>query len=600
MPEDITSRTIGNVVLRGFERMTRYRRARAMFVRQFVGQYYDAIRGDTGEEPINLIFTTIRSLVPNLVMNSPVNEVITEYTEQKEYAELLGLSLDQIEKKIKLKETLRGWVVDALFGFDIIKTSLAASGVSLKFGDTRIDPGQVYASLVDLDNFVFDPLCNSLYESSLLGDVIRVPRQTLLDTDGYDHDLVKRLPKSSPMSNKRVEDLSKKGVSTDEIITLQDCVDVVELWVPEAEALVTMPDPRQLTADKFLKISDYYGPDTGPYTFLSFTPPVPGNPLPVSPVSIWYDLHCSANRVFNKVISQSERQRDVMLYNPGQADEAQAVLDAEDGESVASVDPKGFQVASFGGQNRQNEVMIQQLQVWYNYVAGNPDQIAGNMTPGTKGGTGETATRTQVLQGNASIGIEDSRGILYDRAAEVSMKLAWYLHTDPLIKMPVTKRTTGGKQIQLWLTPEQRTGDFLNFMFRIVQRSMSQLDPAIKSKRIIEFAVNLVPNLMNAAMVAMQMGLQFNVQKAITELAKELDISEYVDEWFVDPNFQQRLALFMSMGPQNAGKAGQSGMTNTTQNGSFPITRNVMTPNQEFNQNAQMGSAPSQAATQGV
>ncbi|GAH30853.1 unnamed protein product, partial [marine sediment metagenome] len=84
---------------------------------------------------------------------------------------------------------------------------------------------------------------------------------------------------------------------------------------------------------------------------------------------------------------------------------------------------------------------------------------------------------------------------------------------------------SGGGMVQLRLTPEQRSGDFLNFAFNLKARSMSRLDPNIKSQRIIQFATNLVPSLATSAQICMQMGVAFNLQRAITDLAEELDVT---------------------------------------------------------------------------
>ena len=601
MAVEVTARNLQRVALRGFERGRLYRRARAMFVKEFVGQYYQNVRGLSGDEPINLIFHTIRSIVPSLVMKNPVNELVTTYTPQRQYGELLGLGIDQVEREMRLKETLRAWVVSAFFGWGIVKTGIAASGEMLVAGDTRIDPGQVYAKLVDLDDFIIDPVCTDINETTIKGSRIRISRQVLLDTDGYDHDLVRSLPisKYSLSDGNRIEEISKRNTAVMEMHTLQDYVDVVELWVPEADALVTISDPTQITLDNYLRVTDYYGPKEGPYVELSFTPPVPNNPYPIAPVGIWHDLHRMANRMFKKIMSQADNQKDILGYSPATADEAQDILDADDGDAVAMTDPNAAKMYSFGGQNRNNEVMLRELQMWYNYISGNPDQMAGNMTKGTKGSK-ETATRSSIIQANSAVGMEDARSILYDRTADISRNIGWFLHTDPLIKMPITKRVSGGRQIQLWLTPEQRSGDFLKFTFRIIARSMSRLDPNIKSKRIMEFATNLVPNLMNSAMVAMQMGLQFNVQRAITDLAKEMDILEDVQDWFDDPEFEQKMAMFMNLGPQNAGKAGMGSPEATLQNQGGAMTRPIMSPDQEMNRQSQEGAAESQSANFGA
>lgn len=603
MQESVSPRKIQLVVKKGFDRMQNYRRASAMFVKEFAGHYYRQEKGLTGEEPINLIFHTIRTMVPNLVMKNPVNKIITPYIPHKEYAELLGLGVTEVEKQIKLKQTLRAWITSAFFGWGIIKVALAAKGQMIKFGDVDVDPGQVYAELVDLDDFVIDPICKVWSQSMFFGHRTTVPRQLLLDVDLYDHDGVIELPSSKAISSQdTVASLTQQTSGTEEMRSLQDFVDVVELYVPEADALITIPDPAQKRTEKYLGITDYYGPKDGPYIDLSFTPPVRNNPLPIPPVSVIYDLHRMANRTFKKVMNQADAQKDVLLYNPINADMAQDIVDAKDGDVIASPNPKDAMMYSYGGQNRDNVQMLQQLHIWFNYLAGNPDQMAGNVTPGTKG-TKTTATLSSILQSNASVSIEDARDILYDRTAEISKRIAWYLHTDPLIDQTLMKRTSGNKEIQLRLTPEQRRGNFLEFTFNIVERSMSRLDPTIRSKRIMEFGTNILPAAANTAMIMMQIGRPFNLEAYLTRMADELGIFEDVQDFFHDPQFQERLQLYMAMGPQNQGKAGGDSANTqegVVQNQGFPMKRNIPGAAEIANQTAQAGAAEGQAAIQGA
>lgn len=587
MPELIMPRKFALAVKQGFERGRRHRRARAMYVREYVGRYYANEYGLTGEEPVNLIFNTIRAMVPNIVMKSGVNKVGTEVLEYKDYAYLLGKGLDYLDRKIRLKDTLRAAIVDAFFMMAILKTGLATGGKMLNFGDILIDEGQVYTDLVDFDDFTADPSCKDYRKAAFLGDRNRIPRQILLDDDEFDHDLVMKLPRSYHLDAKRkVEALSRKNFSDSEIYELQDFVDVVEVFVPEAETLLTIPDPEQIIFDGYLAAREYYGPKAGPYTMLALTQPVPGNPFPIAPVSVHYDLHRMANRMMTKTMNQADRQKDVGVYDPGGADEAEDIRTAEDGDMIAG-NPDTVKVVSLGGQNSKSEAFLGQLQVWHNYMSGNPDQVAGLASEA------ETATQASILQGNATITIEDTRSMVYDASAIVNEKMAWYLHNDPFVDILLAKREPGGKYSQLVLSEEQKQGDFLDYFFTMKARSMSRLDPTVRTKRIIEFATNLIPSLMNSAAVAMQMGVQFNAQEAITDLADELGILEDVQDWFVDPTFWQRIQLQMAMGPQPAGKA-QSMQTGGTKG--VPQQTKTQTGFQETKQLEQLGANESQGA----
>jgi len=592
-PKALDPKKFAGVVKQGFLRSRHYRKARAMFIRAYVGQYYASKYGLKGDEPINLIFHTIRALVPTLIMKNSVADVSTEIIPQREYAYLLGLALDQNHKKNDRKEVLRYGTVDACFGYSVFKTGLAQSGTMINYGDQLIDQGEIYTDNVDIDDHVIDPTCRKFRKSAFEGDRNRVPRVILLDDDDFDHDLVMKLPRSRHTDAKnKAEAITQSNMSKSEIDDLQDMVDVVELFVPGADALITMADPEQIVMDDFLAAREYFGPEGGPYTKMSLTQPVPGNPYPIAPAGIWYDLHHAAGSTMKKLVDQILRQRDLLVVDPAGADEGEDMRTAADGDVIVG-DPAMAKPFSIGGQNPQNEAAMASLQTWYNYMSGNPDQMAGVRTGA------ETATGQSILQANQSVTIEDMRDMIYDVAGSLDRKEAWYMHTDPLLDMMLSRREPGGEQVQLILTPEQRSGDFLDYTFTIVQRSMSRLDPNIKSRRIVEFATNLVPSLANAAMICMQMGIPFNVQRSITDLARELDILDEVQDWFVDPTFMERIQLQMQMGPQDQGKAGTSS-SGIQQNNGNPMSRKILGPAGEVHQGFQEPANEGQSADQGV
>ncbi len=594
--EYINPRRVQEVAKQGFERTKYYRRATAMFTKAYVGNYYSKQHGLTGEQPINLIFAAIRSLIPNIVMQNPINEVITNIIPHKFYAELLSLGLNNLQIRLKLKNILRAWIVDAVFGLGILDTGLADSNNLINSGNIAIDPGQIFTELVSLEDFTFDPVCNQREEAAFMGRRLRVPRQILLDDKDTNHDLIVSLPASltNVKNQGKLPELTQKNLQAHTMQELQDFVDVVKLWIPEADAAIIIPDPEQIIFNKYIKITDYYGPKEGPYSFLSLTPPVSKNPLPIAPVSIWYDLHQMANSIFKKGMEQAIAQKNIVFYHPAHSDEMQEALEAHNMDAIASENPDAFKSVSFGGQNPENEFMIRHLQTWFNYISGNPDQMAGTKSPGMKGSK-QTATMSQILQSNSSIVTEDYRNIIYDGAASVSGKQAWYMHTDPLIDVPLIKRGPGQKDMQVRLTPEQRRGDFLEFTFRIVAKSMSHLDPAIRSKRIVEFATNIIPAGVMAAQSMQSMGRPFNLERYLTRIANELEIGEWVQDLFDDPEFEQKIGIQMMLGSQNAGKGEIITPAAISQNGGYPLQRNVLSPEQESNKQSQKTAAESQS-----
>ena len=599
MPLDLDDgRRIQRIVKDGFDRLKRFRRTRAQGIRQFVGQYYRDVFGMECDEPLNMIFHVIRSLLPSIIMQNPENWVTTEFMEYKQYAYMLGLALDGVDQRIKFKNIVRRALVDSFFCMGIVKTGLASTDQLIEFGDIRVDPGQVYADNVDFDDYVLDPSCMVLEEAVFTGHRSRVPRQLLLDDDDCDHDMVIQLPRSiHPDSKKRASSLSQQNFSNQEIAELQDFVDVVEIWVPGADSVVTIGDPSQIITDKYIKLQDFYGPKTGPYRYLSLTPPVPGNPLPVAPVSIWYDLHIMVNRLMKKQMERADNQKTILVVDPAAADQGEDMRDARDSEVIFG-NPDSAEMFSTKGAEDGTSTAIASLQTWFNYMSGNPDQVGGMRSDA------DTATQATILAGNANVGLEDTRSICYEFSADVNSDIAWFLHYDPLIDIPMIARkrdnfTSNGFRIgdQIRLTPAQRRGEHFDYAFKLKPKSMTVLDPNQMSQRIIAFATNVVPGLVAAAAQASQMGVPFNVQKAITSLADQLQIGDIVQEWFQDPDFLMRLQLMNSMGPAPEGKAQTNGPLNIQgirQNGGFPGSRNLSA--NPVNQGAQDIASMSQRA----
>jgi hypothetical protein len=159
------------------------------------------------------------------------------------------------------------------------------------------------------------------------------------------------------------------------------------------------------------------------------------------------------------------------------------------------------------------------------------------------------------------------------------------LHTDPLIALPLIKRTPIPAQTvmspmgpvivppkmmeeQAILSPDTRQGDFLDFNFEIEEKSMSRMDPAVRLQKALLYAAKVLPSAAQAAMVCQQMQVPFSFSKFVIRMAKELDL-EWMDEVFYDPNFQAQMLNLMNSSPKpdNNKPMQANGMAAIMQNG---------------------------------
>jgi len=608
--QEVSPKKLQQAVNRGFERLANFRAARLHFLNQYTGAYYDKPSGAVGDNALNMIFNAVRILVPTMVMNFPKHTLMTPYLQAKQYATLLGLALDQHDQKIRIRDVYRACIVDAIFTLGIMKTGLCASDSILAMDDleAHIDPGTVYTEKVDFDNFVVDPNSREhmFRDAAYMGDRITVPRRVLLESGLYKNDLIERLPGVNNADNRdsKASALSMRNIQIEENAAFEDDVEIVELWVPSANAIVTIPGAADVVYDDYLRIDDYYGVKEGPYTLLALTPPVPGNPLPIPMVGIWNDLHVLANRMAKKIIEQAERQKDITAYKRTASDDAKELQNAGDGEAIAVDDPDAVKVLSFGGQQSSNENHLAALQAWFNMMAGNPEQVGGQRVDA------KSATAAQILNNNAGVTLEDMKDMVYVAAADEARRRAWYFHTDPLMQIPLIQRQKqpgqqmvdpvsgqaiwmppSVQEVQVVLTPEARRGDFIDFTFKIEPESMGRVDAKTRVAQAYDFAQKILPAVMAAAQICMALGIPFNAAAMIVRMAKDSGI-EWMEEVFYDPQFQTEQMQQQAMGPQAQNSKGQvaqpqgGGMMDQILQNGQPSSVMGGQPSQQHSQNA--------------
>jgi hypothetical protein len=621
----VSPRKVMESVNRGFERLRNFRNMRILYLRNYVGPGYDRESGVIGQEPLALIFNAIRVLIPNIVMNFATHKIETPYLQDKQYCENLALAIKQHDKQIDIPNIYRCVTVDALFAMGIMKTGLCASDSVYAFTDNdHIDAGTVYTARVDFDNYVADPSSKEhlFLDARFEGERIVVPRQKLLDSGNYKNDLIERLPRcGDDNKDKRASDLSMRGIQANDNYDLDDEVEIVEVYVPSANAILTVPAGADTTFDDYLGVADFYGVKEGPYTKLMLTPPVPGNPLAVPLVGVWNDLHVKANEMATKIIDQAGRQKDVTAYKRGAADDAEELRIARDGSSVAVDDVDAVKVLSFGGQKNSNDAHLANLQGWFNMMAGNPQQMGGQAQ------AADSATGSMILQQNASISLEDMKDLVYRAGAQEARKRAFYFDTDPMMSIPLTKRVPQPAQfaagpmgpvmispptmqdVQILLTPEQRSGQHMDWHFTIEPESMGRKDSRTRFMQAMDFCTKILPAVFTAAQAATMLGIPFSAKMMMLRLAKEAGI-DWIEEVFYDPEFQMQMMMQMSMLPQQSkGQAvpagggaggmpgGAGGMAALMQNGQpSNVGAGAVTPFGQMHQQFQQSAVPAQQA----
>jgi hypothetical protein len=532
------------------------RKARAKFLAQYVGRFFAKSKPGDAEErkasPVNMIYQAVNTMVPNLVFRDPKFKVRSQIVAFRGYADMLELAVNHLVKDIHFRRELRMVIVDSLFYAGFMKTGIATTGQFVTIAGSEVAVGEPFAERVDPDDMILDPLAKEWDQQMIIGNRFRVLRQDLLDSGLYDNDLVMNMgSRTDNKSSFEAQYLS--GDKSGELREVMDFVDLAEIYIPRDRRVVTIPWVRGQVSDKFLRDVDWSGPDAGPYHMLGYSN-VPDNLLPVPPVSLWYDLHILGNRIARKIARQADRSKRVLAYEGSAVQDAENIADADDGEAVKVQNISAVREINYGGTTEESYGFMRWVESKFSDITNNLDMLSGQRA------SAPTATQSEMLQNNSSVRLADLQNQVYEFSREVGTDLAFFLHTDPLIELPLVRRVQGQDQ-QVVYTPDQRQGDFVNYVLDVQPMSMARPDPNMKVQHLLQFATNVIPAAAQATQI---LGPAFKIQPFLERIASEIGLEE-IDE-IVDMPLFRTWMMDRLMSKIDPGKAGQYATANGINN----------------------------------
>lgn len=544
---------LGKAVARGYRKLAPFRQARIALLDHYTGNYYGKTPNeDTVRRPLGLIYQAVSALVPNLAWDNPRFRVRSEIMALRPYGNMLGKELDHLSDEVDLGRTMRLIVLDTFFGAGIMKVGLCP-GPTYNFEGYLHDIGQVYMDRVSLDRYVIDPTARDREEALFEGNTYRIPKQWAQQSGMFDADAIGKLPSASMGDRRMAERMHEMGImgDLDEVI---EYIDLVDLWLPKAEAIVTMPAPIYENADELpvsqiLRTVEHVGPERGPYEVLGFHW-APDSVMPIPPAGHWLEMADLGEEIARACGREAARAKSVLAYERKAEQDAKQMGEAEDGGSCAVDDIDALKTVEWGGMTAKNLEGLAVALEQFSRITGNSEQLGGVRS------SAGTATQAEILAANIGVRLGDMQQAVYDFVARNARKAAWFLHTDPFRATPLTQRV-GGFEVQLTASPETREGDFLDYHFSVEPYSMRRQDPETRRRSMLELVRD---GILPAIEMANVTGGLFNANAAISMMARELNVME-IDELWPDQNIvMERLAMLqMTPPPSQQTPAGSGG-----------------------------------------
>lgn len=510
------------------------RKNRLSAIRQFVGMHYSE-NGSDKRVPTNFIELAVTVYVRMLAARAPGVLVSTDIQSLRPFAKDMEIALNQIPKEIGLGSTLQRAVVEAMFSIAVVKVGIGSSGKE----ELGVDYGQPFVDLLSIDDYFFDMSAKTRdsiqYEGNdywmTVDDARRVFGVDDIEADEHTTDGQDGQERAESVSTNTGGDIYGDRVW---------CRDV---YLPRVNKMVSYG----VKSNRVFKVVDWDGPIHGPYHTLSFSD-VPGNILPLPPVSLWIDMHELGNALFRKLGKQADAKKTVAAFQGGNDEDVERLKNAADGDGIRYSGQKPDNI-TVGGIDAPTLAFYIQIRDLFSYFAGNLDTLGG-LSPMT-----DTVGQDKLLSEAASARVKQMSERTIDFAKDIFRSLAWYEWTDPVRQRTIVKKPDAGVPVGVtkkW-SMETRDGDFIDYNFDIDVYSMQDDSPSTKLQKIGTVLERFVfPVLPQFA----EQGGRVNLQKLCRHIARLSNTPELEDiVEFVEPDGMPRQPSGGSAAPsQSANK----------------------------------------------
>ena len=477
-----------------------FRERRLSMIRQFVGGSWSD-GGAPDRVPVNFMEMALSIYRRQVAAKAPRVIIRPKSSEHASFADDMEIAINLAIDDMRFDDSMRRWVLDAMFGMGVMKVGLAPSGTKEIQGFTH-DPGAPFADTVDFEDFVFDITAKRWDQIQFCGNRYALPIEAVEDMKMFKgRKLVKYERRTTnEQGDEKISNLVDDGGSYGEE-SYMDLVELWDIWLPYENVVATFQcDPTGgIENQEPLRKVEWDGPEGGPFHILSFGD-VPGQIMPLPPAALLVDLHELGNRVFRKLGRQADRQKTLTLVASSNQEDGRRITSANDGDAIAVDRPEATKEIRYGGVDQAALAFFQQLRQLTSYFGGNLESLGGlNNSTNTVG-------QEQLVKGQATMRISELQERATDAVTKVIKSIAWYMWTDPVRSIYIRKKLPMSTMtIDVEIKPERRQGEFLDYAIEIVPFSMQSRTPAERLQTAMQvmqtFIVPMAPLLQQRGLV---------------------------------------------------------------------------------------------------
>lgn len=515
-----------------------FRVARREAVRKYAGDQWST-ETSYRKRPINFLSLYLQVVSRNLIAHDPRASLSVM---KKDYKAVVSAMEEWVNPQIvrmDLAESLHRGVVDALYGWHCMKVALASPAESEKSG-WELTAGQPYACPIDLDDWCQDPHARTNGDLGWMGHRQRVRVDSITDSKLYDAVKRKKVQKNvdrqyNEPGDERISMLGRQYISN-ETVEAYDYCDLWEIYLPMEKKILTLlsedggtPHMDYMKGEEAaFSERDWVGPYCGPYHFLNLMPHVSGNAMSKGPIQDLIGMDSALNGLYQKLIEQAERQKEILGVAGAADGDADRVVKAQDGEVIRMDNPDKMKAMGFGGPHPVNQQFSLALWELLNKLGGNVELMGG------LGQQSRTATQDKLLNMNSAASVKWMQQATVKHASRVIESLCWFWHHHPQNVMKAYHPIQGlPNPIERTVTPQDRMKvPFEDMQIKVDPYSLTHQTPEEKLAFLNTVVTQIITPL---APLLQAQGVNFNVAKYLEMVGEYGNSPELMD--IIDVSF---------------------------------------------------------------
>lgn len=480
-------------------------------LKQYVGHNYG--EGAAPDDvPVNMIELGVNIFQRGICGHDPQAMVGSDYDELLPDAACMELALNQQAARIRVKDSFNTACKGGLFGIGGMKVGITNEDTPPDGEGHLHDPGHVFADPVLREDWILDLKAKRREKMSYIGDWWTAPVEWVKDNQNYKDKA--RDAVVADEQQRREADSNMAGANGYDDKEFEPMTTLGQVFLTRQNLLVTFAKCSPRTP---LMVQEWEGPEGGPYPWFGFGD-VPGNIIPLSPVSIWEPLHDVTNTMFNKAWRQADRQKSFTAVPMQASADGNQVVDVNDGEVRSFNESDKIKEISMGGANQSTIGMMTLAKSLLTYMGGNWDALGGLSA------MSRTVGQDELLASGASGRIQDMQATFLEFQAEVFRHMAFWMWSDPISEYHLLKQVEGTNYTiaTRWL-PEHRVGKFFEKNFKIDVFPNLNQTPQQKIQNLRQWIVEI---LMPAAPLMQPQGLDIDWEYIVKTMAKYMGMPE--------------------------------------------------------------------------